>query len=66
MAKDFFAEHNIPYEEYNVSTDAAKRTEMIERSGQMGVPVIDIDGHLMVGFSRKALEAELGIVPAAA
>lgn len=56
MAKAFFKEKGIQYEEFDVATDTLKRQEMIERSGQMGVPVIDIDGQLMVGFSKEKLE----------
>lgn len=55
MAKAFFQEHNITYDEYNVAVDAEKRNEMIERSGQMGVPVIEIDGNLVVGFNKEAI-----------
>lgn len=56
MAKAFFKEKGIKYEEFDVASDTTKRQEMIERSGQMGVPVIDIDGQLMVGFSKEKLE----------
>ncbi len=56
MAKDFFNEKGIAYEEFDVAADTVKRQEMVERSGQMGVPVIDIDGHIMVGFSKDKLE----------
>jgi len=61
MAKAFFQEHNIQYSEYNVATDAEKRNEMIERSGQMGVPVIDVDGNLVVGFNQETLSKLLGV-----
>jgi len=59
MAKDFFAEKGIQYEEFNVAVDLEKRKEMVDRTSQMGVPVIDIDGKLMVGFDRKQLETLL-------
>lgn len=55
MAKDFFKENGVDYQEYNVSTDLDKRKEMIDRTGQMGVPVIDIDGNLIVGFDRNRI-----------
>ncbi|MEK7505521.1 MAG: glutaredoxin domain-containing protein, partial [Patescibacteria group bacterium] len=55
LAKDYFKNNGISYQEFNVATDLEKRKEMIERSGQMGVPVIDIDGKLMVGFEEKTL-----------
>ena len=61
MAKEFFKQHNIQYEEFHVATDAEKRNEMIERSGQMGVPVIDIDGDLIVGFDQTKISELLGV-----
>lgn len=61
MAKEFFKAHNVAFQEFNVATDLEKRKEMIERSGQMGVPVIDIDGELMVGFDEMALAHALGV-----
>lgn len=60
-AKEFFTEHSVPFEEYNVATDTAKREEMIQRSGQLGVPVIDVDGDLTVGFDEERLKGLLGI-----
>ena len=54
-AKDFFQQHNIPYEEFNVATDMVKRQEMIEKSGQMGVPVIMIDDELVIGYDEHRL-----------
>lgn len=61
MAKAFLKEQNIPFEDFNVAEDAEKRNEMIERSGQMGVPVIDVNGELMVGFDKNHLKHLLGI-----
>lgn len=66
MAKEFFAKHNVPYEEKNVVEDAAARNEMITKSGQMGVPVIQItqgDGQtaIVVGFDQARLKELLGI-----
>ena len=58
MAKEFFDENNIAYKEYNVGTDLEKRKEMIEKSGQMGVPVILVDSEMTVGFDKTRL-AEL-------
>ena len=54
-AKDFFQKNKIAYNEYNVMTDEKRRDEMITRSGQMGVPVIDVDGKLIVGFDERRL-----------
>lgn len=61
MAKSFFKENDIPYEDYNVATDLIKRKEMVDKSGQMGVPVIDIDGEIMVGFDETAISIKLGL-----
>lgn len=61
MAKEFLKEHNIPFTEHNVAGDTAKLSEMIDKSGQKGVPVIDIDGEIMVGFDKSELEAKLGL-----
>ncbi len=56
-----FQKHNIPYSEYNVMTDVTKRDEMIKRTGQMGVPVIEVDGTLVIGFDERRLREMLGI-----
>ncbi|MEK7182339.1 MAG: glutaredoxin family protein [Patescibacteria group bacterium] len=55
MAKDFFGENNIEFTNYDVSTDVEKRKEMIEITGQMGVPVIVIDKQTIVGFNEDKL-----------
>ena len=60
-SKDFFKENNIQYQEYNVATDLEKRKEMIEKSGQMGVPVVFIDNEMVVGFDRAKLTELLGL-----
>lgn len=53
QAKEYFKSKNIEYEEYNVATDEAKRDEMIQKTGQLGVPVIEIDGKILPpGFNR--------------
>ena len=61
MAKQFFAEHNIQYQEKDVSVDTEAQQTMIEKSGQLGVPVIDVDGHITIGFDKKQLSELLGI-----
>ena len=61
LAKEFFKEHNLAYEEKNVATDAEAREQMIERSGQMGVPVIDIEGKIVIGFDQERLRELLEI-----
>lgn len=60
-AKQFLTEQNIAFENYDVSSDQAKAAEMIERSGQMGVPVLDIDGQIIVGFDKERIKSALGI-----
>ncbi len=56
MAKEFFKENNIPYTEYNVGTDPEKRKEMVDKSGQLGVPVIDVGGEkIVIGFNEPVL-----------
>lgn len=59
--KEFFKEHNIAYTEHDVSTDTEKAHEMIEKSGQMGVPVIFINEDIVIGFDRPKLAELLGI-----
>jgi glutaredoxin-like YruB-family protein len=56
LAKEYFKAHNIPYTEYNVGADAEKRAEMIELTGQMGVPVIRVGNQIAVGFQDTAFE----------
>ncbi len=61
MAKDYFRANNVNYTEYNVASDLDKRKEMIEKTGQMGVPVIVIDGKATVGFNQPKIASMLGI-----
>ncbi len=61
MAKDFFTSKGIVYEDFNVSTDSEKRKEMVEKSGQMGVPVIEIGDKMIVGFNKPKIMELLGI-----
>lgn len=58
-AKDFFAQNNVEYTEYDVAADLDKRTEMVEKSGQMGVPVITIDETVIVGFDEEKIKEAL-------
>ncbi|OGO02542.1 MAG: NrdH-redoxin [Chloroflexi bacterium RBG_13_54_8] len=60
-AKKFLEDKGIAYKDLNVGEDKAAREEMIRRSGQMGVPVIDIDGEIVVGFDQKQLKQKLGL-----
>jgi len=60
MAKTFLTEKQIAYEEKNVLTDLAARADMVKKSGQLGVPVIEVDGQVMVGFDRDHLAELVG------
>ncbi len=61
MAKNFFAENNIQFTDHDVATDPSAIQEAIGKSGQMGVPVIDIDGNIIVGFNEPELKRLLEI-----
>ncbi len=61
MAKKFLKEHKIEYAEFDVAADAEKRDEMLQKSGQMGVPVIKIGDEIIVGFDKKRISQLLGI-----
>jgi glutaredoxin len=56
MAEVYFKEQGIAYQKIDVGTDIEKRKEMVEKSGQMGVPVFDIDGQIMVGYDEDTLK----------
>ncbi len=60
MAKKFFEDKGISFEEVNVEQDQQKAAEMVKKSGQMGVPVIEINGEIIVGFNRPEIERALG------
>ena len=60
-AKDFFTEKGVAFTDYNVATDLPRRKEMIEKSGQMGVPVIYVGDQLVVGFDERKLRDLLAI-----
>lgn len=61
LAKEFFDENGIKYTDYNVMTDMEKRQEMVDKSGQLGVPVIIIDDQIIVGFDQTKISSLLGI-----
>ncbi|MES2315727.1 MAG: glutaredoxin domain-containing protein [Patescibacteria group bacterium] len=62
MAKEFFKASNVPYTEHNVASDMERRQEMIDKSGQMGVPVIIIDDKdLIIGFNKPVISQLLGV-----
>ena len=59
--KEFFKANNVKYEEVNVGNDEKARNEMFEKSGQFGVPVIDANGTIIVGYDKEALKKALSI-----
>ncbi len=59
MAKDYFNQNSIPYKDINVAEDHNGAREMIEKSGQMGVPVIEINGKIIVGFNPGEIKKHL-------
>ncbi|MDO8493624.1 MAG: glutaredoxin domain-containing protein [bacterium] len=61
MAKEYFGEKKIEYTDFDVSSDEKARNEMLTKSNQSGVPVIDIDGTLVVGFDKERINELLGL-----
>ncbi|MDP3730067.1 MAG: glutaredoxin domain-containing protein [Candidatus Omnitrophota bacterium] len=60
-AKQFLKESAVVFEDIDVSINHEAAQDMIKRSGQMGVPVIDIDGELIVGFDKEKIKKSLGL-----
>ena len=60
-AKQFLKDNNIAFTNFDVGSDQAKAQEMMKKSGQMGVPVFDIDGTIIIGFDKEKITASLGI-----
>ena len=61
MAKDHLSKNNIAFESVDIGINPEARKEMMDKSGQMGVPVLDIDGQIVVGFEKEAINKALGI-----
>ncbi|MDD5669939.1 MAG: glutaredoxin family protein [Candidatus Omnitrophica bacterium] len=61
MVKQFLKENAIEFTDFDVALDHQKAEEMVAKSGQMGVPVLDIEGEIIVGFDREAIKKALGI-----
>ncbi len=61
LAKAFFRENKVEYMDYNVAMDVRAANEMVMKTGQMGVPVIDIDGQLIIGFDKPRIVNALGL-----
>lgn len=59
MAKEYFKSKDLNYEEKDVTTDAQAYHEILEKSGQLGVPVIDINGSIIVGFDKPKIDSAL-------
>jgi glutaredoxin 3 len=60
-AKQFLKDNNIAFEDVDVSSNEQAASVMIEKSGQMGVPVLDIDGQVIVGFDKEKIKNALGL-----
>ncbi len=60
-AKEFFTKNNVSFTETNVLEDPEARKMMVEKSGQLGVPVIDVDGEIIIGFNEGRLKELLKI-----
>lgn len=58
-AKQYFQQQQVPYTEYNVAQDQRRAEEMVRKSGQMGVPVIDVHGKIIVGFNQPEIDRAL-------
>ncbi len=61
MAKEFLTSHNVAYEDINVAADPVAREDMVNKSGQLGVPVFDIDGQIIVGYNQQLIMKVAGI-----
>ncbi|HEX8946858.1 MAG TPA: glutaredoxin domain-containing protein [Candidatus Paceibacterota bacterium] len=61
LSKDFFKAHGVEFTEYDVLSDLDKRREMVERSGQMGVPVIFVGDEMVIGFDQQRLASLLNL-----
>ncbi|MDD2927620.1 MAG: glutaredoxin domain-containing protein [Candidatus Omnitrophica bacterium] len=59
--KQFLKDNNIVFEDYDVSSDRLRADEMVKKSGQMAVPVLDIEGEIIVGFDREKIKQSLGV-----
>ena len=60
-AKDFLKQNNVEFENIDVAANQEKAQEMVDISGQMGVPVLDIDGKIVVGFDKDGIKNALGL-----
>lgn len=58
-AKDYLTKKGVPFEEKNVEEKMEYANEAVQKSGQMGIPVLDIDGQIIIGFDRPRIDAAL-------
>lgn len=61
MAKEYLTSKSVPYTDVDVSADRAKQEELVKKTGQFGVPVIEVDGKLIIGFDKRKLDEYAGI-----
>jgi glutaredoxin len=61
MAKDYLTDKKVEFVDYDVGVDQLRAEEMVQKSGQMGVPVLDIGGEIIVGFNRPEIDRLLGL-----
>lgn len=61
MAKQLFQENGIAFTNFDVSVDAKAAQEMVNKTHQLGVPVIDIDGKIIIGFDETEIRQTLGL-----
>ena len=59
--KDYLKANNVDFKDIDVSQDQAAGQEMVQKSGQMGVPVVDIEGEVIVGFDKEKIKSSLGL-----
>jgi glutaredoxin-like YruB-family protein len=58
-AKDYLRSKRVPFQEYNVAQDMRRADEMVKKSGQMGVPVLDVNGKIIIGFNQPEIDKAL-------
>ena len=60
QAKEYLKSKSVPFTEHDVASDQEARSRMVQKSGQLGVPVIEVDGQVIIGFNRTKLDELLG------
>lgn len=60
QAKEYLTQKGVAFSDLNVATDSEARNTMVQKSGQLGVPVIEVDGNVVIGFNRGKLDELLG------